>query len=132
MWTEIYINGLILNLKETAMVSKKHYSNISENEERHVSWEFTATFDPLLQTELVRIVNEHREVSIDYIDGLLNRNIIQSSKRLTFAVPLDIPSLISTPAVHVAGVLKHRSQIRRRTDQEVLSTFYRLCRPDLR
>ena len=36
---------------------------IPENEEKYVLWEFTATFDHLLHTELVRIVNDHSEVS---------------------------------------------------------------------
>jgi hypothetical protein len=55
---------------------------ISENKEKYVLWEFTAIFDHLLHTELVRIVNDRREVSTVYIDGLLNwklvRNFIQS------------------------------------------------------
>ncbi len=50
-------------------------------------WEFTATFDHLLHTELVRIVNDHSEVSTVYIDVLLKRNVILSWKPLTFAVP---------------------------------------------
>ncbi len=73
-------------------------------------------FDPLLHTELVRIVNDRQEVSTEYIDGVLNRNIIQSSDLLTFAVSLIFLGFISTSAVHVTGFLKGQSlMIRRNT-----------------
>ena len=101
--------------------SDARQETISEYEERYRPWEFTATFDPLLHTDLVRIVNDRREVSPDYIESLFNQHLIQSSDLLTFAVPLEFPSLISAPAVHVTGFLRGQHQIRRRTVQEIFT-----------
>ena len=100
--------------------SDARQENTFENEEKFRPWKFTATFDPSIHKELVRVVDERlggREVSTDYIASLLNTTIVASSELLTFAVedaPLDLSKLIT-----VQGFLKGRSQIRRRTVQEV-------------
>ncbi len=70
-------------------------------------------------TEIVRIVNDRREVSPDYIGGLLNQIMVKTLDLLTFAVPLHFSSLINTRAVHVTGFLKNSSAMRRRTVEEV-------------
>jgi hypothetical protein len=99
--------------------SEARPATISAHEEKCRPWAFTATFDPSLHTELITIVNDRREVSPDYIGGLLNRTLVETLDLLTFAVPLHPSSLINTRAVHVTGFLKNSSAMRRRTVEEV-------------
>ena len=100
--------------------SDARQENTFENEEKFRPWKFTATFDPSIHKELVRVVDERlggREVSTDYIASLLNPTIVASSELLTFAV--EAASLDLSKMITVQGFLKGRSQIRRRTVQEV-------------
>ena len=103
--------------------SDARQENTFGNEEKFMTWKFTAIFDPSLHKELVKIVDERRsdggdrQVSTYYIGGLLKQTIVASLELLTFAVepaPLDLSKLIT-----LQGFLKGHSQIRWRTVQEV-------------
>ncbi len=84
---------------------------ISKREEKYPAWKFTAIFDhdSSLHPELVQIVNDHLEVSDDYIRGLLNPTIVPGLAFFSFAVPLNLSNLRYPPSVesvHVTGMLR--------------------------
>ncbi len=82
---------------------------ISTHEEKYPAWKFTAIFYSSLHPELVQIVNDHLEVSDDYIRGLLNPTIVSGLAFFSFAVPLNLSNLRYPPSVesvHVTGMLR--------------------------
>jgi hypothetical protein len=63
---------------------------IAMHEEKYTAWKFTAIFYSSLHPELVQIVNDHLEVSDDYIRGLLNPTIVPGLAFFSLAVPLPL------------------------------------------
>ena len=99
--------------------SDARQETIATHEEKYAAWKFTATFDPSLHPELVITVNDRCEVSEDYIGGILNQTIVKRLALFSFAVPLNLSSLSNHPPVHVTGMLRSHTMLRRRTVKTV-------------
>jgi hypothetical protein len=77
------------------------------------SWAFNATFDVLHHPALV---DDHVEISEDYVQGTLNhQTVVKRLELFSFAMPQNRSSMSNHCAVPVTGVLRSKTPLRLRT-----------------
>ncbi len=83
------------------------------------AWAFNATFDVLHHPALV---DNHAEISEDYVQGILNQTIVERLELFSFAMQQNRSSMsnhCAVPVSPVTGVLHSKKQLRLRTVQTI-------------
>ena len=87
------------------------------------AWAFNATFDVLHHPALV---DNHAEISEDYVQGILNQTIVERLELFSFAMQQNRSSMsnhCAVPVSPVTGVLRSNKPLRLRTVRTIFQKF---------
>ena len=95
-------------------------ATISAHEEQNYAWVFNGMFDV---SEHPDLFNDRGEILPDYLKNKLDQTVCASLAFFAYAISRKSTCMCDNHVVQVTGILKHRSNVRRRRVESIYSAI---------